>query len=163
MSNAWVTHSYWNFKNFEIWMAFQKYLEVMSFTHTLDIQLIKLALLSLSFTMLKSHVQYYLQATACMTKQYQYLKHTDKFDLKFSFEQWVGGAVRLSYIYRTKQKTCTTGGQMILLDENATKVSYTSKHNVVCSYTLSILICYFNETNYLRNPHFLEKKNNQLH
>lgn len=95
-----------------------------------------------------------------MTKQYQYmyLKHTDKFDLKFSSEQWMGGAVRLSYKYRTKQKTCTTGGQMILLDENATKVSYTCKHNMVCSYTLSILICYFNKTNYLRNPHFLEKK-----
>lgn len=84
--------------------------------------------------------------------------NTDKFDLKFSSEQWVGGVVRLSYKYRTKQKTCTTGGQMILLDENATKVSYTCKHNMVCSYTLSILICYFNKTNYLRNPHFLEKK-----
>lgn len=98
----------------------------MSFTHTLDIQLIKLALLILLFTILKSHVEYYLQATACMTKKYKYLKHTDKFDLKFSIEQWMGGAVRLSYIhvYRTKQKTCTTGGQMILLDENATKVSY---------------------------------------
>lgn len=62
-----------------------------------------------------------------MTKQYRYmyLKHTDKFDPKFSSEQWVGGVVRLSYKYRTKQKTCTTGGQMILLDENATKVSYT--------------------------------------
>lgn len=96
----------------------------MSFTHTLDTQLIKLALLILLFTILKSHVEYYLQATACMTKKYQYLKHTDKFDLKFSIEQWMGGAVRLSYIYRTRQKTCTTGGQMILLDENATKVSY---------------------------------------
>lgn len=77
----------------------------MSFTHTLDIQLIKLALLILLFTTLKSHVEYYLQATACTTKIYQYLKHTDKFDLKFSIEQWMGGAVRLSYIYRTKQKT----------------------------------------------------------
>lgn len=96
----------------------------MSFTHTLDIQLIKLALLILLFTILKSHVEYYLQATACTTKIYQYLKHTDKFDLKVSIEQWMGGAVRLSYIYRTKQKTLTTGGQMILLDENATKVSY---------------------------------------
>lgn len=83
------------------------------YAHIRYIQLIKLALLILLFTTLKS-----------MTKKYQYLKHTDKFDLKFSIEQWMGGAVRLSYIYRTKQKTCTTGGQMILLDENATKVSY---------------------------------------
>lgn len=105
MSKALVTHSYWNFKNFEIWMAFQKYLQVMSFTHTLDIQLIKLALLILLFTTLKSQVEYCLQATACTTKIYQYLKHTDKFDLKVSIEQWMGGAVRLSYIYRTKQKT----------------------------------------------------------
>lgn len=94
------------------------------YAHIRYIQLNKLALLILLFTILKSHVEYYLQATACMTKKYQYLKHTDKFDLKFSIEQWMGGAVRLSYIYRTKQKTCTTGGQMILLDENATKVSY---------------------------------------
>lgn len=65
VSKAWVTHSYWNFKNFEIWMAFQKYLQVMSFMQILDIQLITLAILSLFYLpCLKSHVQYYLQATA---------------------------------------------------------------------------------------------------
>lgn len=65
VSKAWVTHSYWNFKNFEIWMAFQKYLQVMSFMQILDIQLITLAILSLFYLpFLKSHVQYYIQATA---------------------------------------------------------------------------------------------------
>lgn len=46
-------------------MAFQKYLQVMSFMQILDIQLITLAILSLFYLpCLKSHVQYYLQATA---------------------------------------------------------------------------------------------------
>lgn len=46
-------------------MAFQKYLQVMSFMQILDIQLITLAILSLFYLpFLKSHVQYYLQATA---------------------------------------------------------------------------------------------------
>lgn len=41
-----------------------------------------------------------------MTKQYQYmyLKHTDKFDPKFSSEQWVGGVVRLSYTGQNKKR-----------------------------------------------------------
>lgn len=90
---------FWNMDGFSKISAGNEF-----YAHIRYIQLIKLALLILLFTTLKSHVEYYLQATACMTKKYQYLKHTDKFDLKFSIEQWMGGAVRLSYIYTGQNK-----------------------------------------------------------
>lgn len=133
----------------------------MSFTHTLDIQLIKLALLILLFTILKSHVEYYLQATACMTKKYQYRvleTHRQIWSevLHWAVDGWsceviiyIQDKTKNMYHWRTNDITGWKCNKSLI---------YTSKHNVECSYTLSILICYFNKTNYLKNPHFLKKK-----